>query len=209
MRAETAHALAEHHRAIAQHHHAIADLLEHVQEPPREAEKQPEPERRTRTRTKGLHPNMAAFLDVISVAEGTAGIGDDGYNVIVGSTPARPDLFSDYSRHPNKLVSFRYQNGASGQSTAAGRYQILHRFATHYTTQLRLPDFGPESQDAIALQLIRECRAVTAIKEGRLDDAIRKCRSRWASFPGAGYGQHEQPMAVLRAAFVVHGGKLA
>lgn len=166
-------------------------------------------QRRTKTRTPGLHPNVAAFLDMIAVAEGTACIGDDGYNVIIGSTAARPDLFHDYRTHPNKLVAFRYSNGAQGHSTAAGRYQILHRYAVHYMRQLGLPDFSPESQDAIALQLIRECRAMDDITAGRLDEAVRKCRSRWASLPGAGYGQHEQPMARLRAAFVDHGGRVA
>lgn len=162
--------------------------------------------RLTKTRTRGLDRNMAAFLDTISVAEGTYGIGDDGYNVIVGSTPARPDLFDDYSQHPNKRVNFRYQSGASGVSTAAGRYQILHRFAEHYIRELRLPDFGPESQDTIALQLIRECRAVQDIESGRFESAVQKCRSRWASFPGAGYGQHEHKIETLREAFQRHGG---
>lgn len=169
----------------------------------------PAPASLTRTRTPGLHPNVAAFLDMIAVAEGTAGIGDDGYNVIVGSTPARPDLFDDYSGHPNKRVPFKYQNGTSDISTAAGRYQILHRFAVHYMQQLGLPDFGPESQDAIALQLIRECRAMADIEAGRFDEAVHKCRSRWASLPGAGYGQHEQQIGTLRAAFTKHGGTIA
>lgn len=165
-----------------------------------------EPQSLSKTRTHGLHPNMAAFLDTIAVVEGTYSIGDDGYNVIVGSTPARPDLFYDYSQHPNKRVSFKYQAGASGVSTAAGRYQILHRFAEHYIKQLRLPDFSPESQDAIALQLIRECRAVQDIEAGRFESAVHKCRSRWASFPGAGYGQHEHKLEALREAYLRHGG---
>lgn len=166
-------------------------------------------QRRTKARTQGLHPNVAAFLDMIAVAEGTAIIGDDGYNVIIGSTAARPDLFHDYRTHPNKLVAFRYSNGAQGHSTAAGRYQILHRYAVHYMRQLGLPDFSPESQDAIALQLIRECSAMEDINAGRLDAAVRKCRSRWASLPGAGYGQHEQTFARLQAVFVDHGGQEA
>lgn len=160
-------------------------------------------------RTPGLHPNVAAFLDTIAIAEGTAGIGDDGYDVIVGSTADRPILLRDYSRHPNVLVAFRYRSGKTGGSTAAGRYQILHRFAEHYIAQLGLPDFGPEAQDAIALQLIRECRAIEDIEAGRIDEAIHKCRSRWASLPGAGYGQHEQSLDRLRRAYAEAGGIIA
>lgn len=160
-------------------------------------------------RTPGLHPNVAAFLDTIAIAEGTAGIGDDGYDVIVGSTPSNPIRFHDFSRHPHVSVRFRYQAGGSGLSTAAGRYQILHRYAAHYILQLGLDDFGPRSQDAIALQLIRECRALDDIQAGRFDEAVAKCRSRWASLPGAGYGQHEQQIERLRQAFVERGGTLA
>lgn len=163
----------------------------------------------TKTRTAGLHPNVSAFLDMLAFAEGTGNIGDDGYDVIVGSTPARPIRFRDYARHPNVIVGFRYQHGASGDSTAAGRYQVLNRIAEHYIAQLRLPDFGPESQDRIALQLIRECRATDDIEAGRIDEAIYKCRSRWASLPGAGYGQHEQSLGRLRRAYVEAGGSVA
>lgn len=163
----------------------------------------------SKARRPGLHPNTAAFLDMLAFAEGTGHIGDDGYDVVVGSTPARPILFRDYARHPNVLVGFRYQSSAAGESTAAGRYQILHRIAEHYIAQLRLPDFGPESQDRIALQLIRECRAVEDIEAGRIDRAIAKCCSRWASLPGAGYGQHEQSLTRLRRAYAEAGGSIA
>jgi muramidase (phage lysozyme) len=65
--------------------------------------------------------NIAAFIDTIAYSEGTSTINnsDDGYNVLVGSTPNHPILFNDYSTHPNVL------NHAL-DSTAAGRYQIIH-----------------------------------------------------------------------------------
>lgn len=94
-------------------------------------------------------------------------------------------------------------------STAAGRYQILERYFDAYRVQLNLPDFGPASQDAIAVQLIRECRALADIEAGRFDAAIRKCASRWASLPGAGYQQHENRLDDLRTAYVAAGGSLA
>lgn len=150
----------------------------------------------------GLHPNMKAFLDMIAYAEGTDRFGDqNGYNVIVGG-----ELFHDYSDHPNRRVwlpAYRIH------STAAGRYQILHRFWLHYKKQLGLPDFGPESQDRYAIQQIREQRAYQDVIEGRIEQAISKCRNIWASLPGAGYGQREVAMRDLTSFYRRHGGKVA
>jgi len=140
---------------------------------------------------------MCAFLDTIAHSElGPKLIEatDDGYNVIVGSTPQKPILFGSYAEHPR-----RYQ--ANMNSDAAGRYQFLGRYWQHYKAQLKLPDFGHRSQDLWAIQLIRECKAIAMIEVGAIEDAILFCRSRWASFPGAGYGQHENRMADLVAAY--------
>ena len=95
-----------------------------------------------------------------------------------------------YAEHPNVLVR-------AVNSTAAGRYQILNRYAIAYKKSLKLPDFGPESQDKIAIQLIRECKALDDVEQGRIETALNKCRSRWASLPGAGYGQNENELSKL------------
>ena len=149
--------------------------------------------------------NLDAFLDMIAHSEGTANIGDRGYNCIVGSTPAHPVIFESYADHPRVKVQVR----PGLWSTAAGRYQILARYFDAYKGQLRLQDFGPDSQDLIAFQMIRECGALEDIYAGRFDDAVAKCASRWASLPGAGYSQHENLIADLRAAYEAAGGSLA
>ena len=149
--------------------------------------------------------NRRAFLDTIAFSEiGRAllAVSDNGYNVLVGSTPSAPHLFLSYADHPRKLV----QISASLQSTAAGRYQILARYFDVYKAQLKLPDFGHASQDAIAMQMAGECSALADIDAGRIESAITKCASRWASFPGANYSQHENPMSMLVAAFQSAGG---
>lgn len=148
-----------------------------------------------------MNPNRKAFLDMIAVSEGTAHIGNNGYNVIVGGA-----LFESYADHPRKLVVL---NKAGLKSTAAGRYQILSRYFDIYKKVLKLSDFSPASQDAIALQLIKECRALSDVDAGRFNDAVRKCRSRWASLPGAGYGQHENTLEDLRVAYRDAGGTFA
>ncbi|WP_416268600.1 hypothetical protein SD235_00060 [Burkholderia cepacia] len=106
-------------------------------------------------------PNRTAFLDMIAWSEGTSCIpeSDDGYRVLVGATPDKPQTFSSYATHPDILNS-RFN------STAAGRYQLLYRYWLAYRQQLKLPDFSPLSQDRIALQQIRE--------KGRA--AVYRCR---------------------------------
>ncbi len=152
-------------------------------------------------------PNVLAFLDMLAYSEIGAALlhmpeTDDGYKVIVGSTPAHPILFEDYSRHPMQHIE-------AVNSDAAGRYQVMGRYAVIYARQLGLPDFGPVSQDKIALQLIRECKANANIQCGNFAQAVEQCRSRWASLPGAGYGQHENAMDNLQMAYLSAGGKLA
>jgi muramidase (phage lysozyme) len=152
--------------------------------------------------------NIRAFLDMIAWSEigpGLLAVSDDGFDVIVGSTPAMPILFGSYADHPRLAVQIR----PGLISTAAGRYQILKRIFDHYKKTLNLPDFSPASQDKIAVQLIRECRAMADIEAGRIELAIIRCRSRWASFPAAGYQQHENKMAALIAAYKQAGGILA
>lgn len=144
---------------------------------------------------------LQAFLDLIAYSEGTDNgrqpTNNHGYDVIVGGK-----LFYDYSKHPGVYVKLNPRL----TSSAAGRYQILEKFAKHYMNQLKLPDFGPDSQDKIAIQLIKECKALDDIYAGRIHSAVYKCRSRWASLPGAGYGQHEQKIEKLIAVFKEAGG---
>ena len=139
---------------------------------------------------------------MIAFSEGTSTIkgSDDGYNVVVGGT-----LFFGYDDHPRELVRLN----KNLTSTAAGRYQVLARYYDAYKTQLHLPDFGHASQDAIAMQLIKECKALGDIDAGNFQNAVKKCRSRWASLPGAGYRQHENAYAELEQAYREAGGMVA
>lgn len=152
-----------------------------------------------------MSKNLKAFLDMIAFSEiGAAllAVSDNGYDVIVGSTPENPILFPHYNVHPRLYIP-------EMNSDAAGRYQFMGRYWGHYRKQLSLPDFGHDSQDKWAVCLINECRAMKAIEDGRFDDAVHACRSRWASFPGAGYGQHENKIVALRSAYEAAGGEIA
>ena len=143
--------------------------------------------------------NLQAFLDTISHAEGTFGIGDNGYNVLVGSTAKHPLLFTSYADHP-RIYNAKYN------STAAGRYQLLERYFDAYKKQLGLLDFSPASQDAIAIRQIRECEALPFIEAGNIGTAGSLVAHIWASFPGAGYGQPELKMTAIANYFRQAGG---
>jgi muramidase (phage lysozyme) len=145
---------------------------------------------------------MIAFSEI---GEELLAASDDGYDVIVGSTAVHPILFDDYSQHPNHLVDL----GDGLKSTAAGRYQLMQRYYLPYITLLKLTDFSPVSQDKIAIQQIKECRAIPLIQAGNVDEAIARCAHIWASLPGAGYGQHENKLALLRQAYQDAGGAIS
>lgn len=149
-------------------------------------------------------PNLCAFLDTIATSEIGATLlaaSDNGYNVLVGGM-----LFEGYDDHPRKLVWLPRLNISS---TAAGRYQLLARYFDSYKALLGLQDFSPASQDAIAVQQIRECRALPMVEAGDIVAALGRCAHIWASLPGAGYGQHENNLAGLETAYVNAGGVLA
>lgn len=149
--------------------------------------------------------NLRAFLDMVAHSEiGPALLAksNNGYNVLVGSTPARPLLFHGYADHPNIF-------NRACNSTAAGRYQLLARYWRAYKGLLHLPDFSPASQDAVALQQIGECGAIPAIEAGRFEDAVQRVARIWASLPGAGYGQHENRLADLASVYRAAGGATA
>jgi muramidase (phage lysozyme) len=142
--------------------------------------------------------NLQAFLDMIAWSElGSAIIekSDNGYDVLVGSKPDMVLKFGSYDRHPHTIV--RLSDTLS--SSAAGRYQILGKMWKAYRVPLELRGFYPADQDAIAIQMIKECRAMQDIESGNVESAITKCRSRWASFAGAGYGQREHSIEKLAA----------
>ena len=74
------------------------------------------------------------------------------------------------------------------------------------TAQLGLKDFSPKSQDAVALQQIKERGALPMIDRGDIRQAIDRCSNIWASLPGAGYGQFEHKADSLIAKFKEAGG---
>lgn len=159
--------------------------------------------------------NVAAFLLTIRKAEGTAGA--NGYRTLFGGR-----LFDGWADHPRLAQRFTDKAGRQLWTSAAGAYQFMavspipgSASSTKVNTwdriaaRLGLPDFSPESQDAAAVELIREAGALGDVEAGRFDEAIGKVRRIWASLPGAGYAQPERSLDELRTAYLNSGGYLA
>lgn len=149
--------------------------------------------------------NRLAFLHMITVSELSQPIiagSDDGYNILVGSTPSHIVTFPSYADHP--MIQVPGMN-----SNAAGAYQIMGHFWPYYKKLLNLPDFGPVSQDLYALQQIKESKALALVDGGYFQAAVNACGRIWASLPGSPYGQHIQPLDMLQQVYVNAGGTLA
>lgn len=158
--------------------------------------------------------NTSAFLATIRRAEGTAG--PAGYNTLFGGRTV-----ADLGDHPRQAQRFTDRAGRRLWTTAAGAYQFMAvspipgggvtRVDTwdRISARLGLPDFGPASQDAAAVELIREAGALADVQAGRFDDAVNKVRRIWASLPGAGYSQPEKSLPYLRQVYAAAGGAFA
>lgn len=149
--------------------------------------------------------NERAFLDMIAFSEGTAG--PDGYFAMFGF-PAPGRIAANLDDHPGLYFEFEDRAGNRLKTSAAGRYQFLLRTWRELQRSLNLPDFGPASQDAAALELVRQRGALNDVRAGRLQSAISKCAKTWASLPGAGYNQPERKLPQLVAAYQQAGGAI-
>jgi muramidase (phage lysozyme) len=140
-----------------------------------------------------MDPSLKCFLDLIAWSEGTSTSSitqNDGYDVIVTGIDG-PSVFSSYTDHPFAFGRAPVVVRATPPlaSTAAGRYQVLLRWWGVYKIRLSLPDFGPASQDAVAIQQITERGAVPMLRAGDIEQAIAVCSDIWASLPGNDYNQ--------------------
>ena len=80
-------------------------------------------------------------------------------------------------RSPRKLVTLKTPKL---KSTGAGRYQLLLVAGCPPSKQLGLKKlFLAKSQDAVALQQIKECGALPMIDRGDIRQAIDRCSNIW------------------------------
>jgi muramidase (phage lysozyme) len=131
---------------------------------------------------------VEAFLHVIRHCEGTAG--PDGYRTLFGGK-----LFDSFDKHPKIYTKFKLRGGKELISSAAGAYQFLYGTWTTLAKRHGYKDFGPENQDLGAIELIKEKGALNDVMAGRIEIALKKCNTVWASLPGSPYGQPVKSLA--------------
>jgi muramidase (phage lysozyme)/biotin carboxyl carrier protein len=109
-------------------------------------------------------PELLAFLDTIAYAEG------GNYDILYGGK-----RFGSYAKHPG--------------GGAAGRYQIQPRTWAGAQKALGLKDFSPASQDAAAIYLIQQRKAMPFVEQGAkgFRKALDILSYEWASFPPQRY----------------------
>lgn len=140
--------------------------------------------------------NIAAFLKMIRIAEGTGG--PNGYRTFFGN-----GLFDSYASHP-RIV----HTGGNLRSSAAGAYQFMSDTWTDLQKAHHdLTDFTPNTQDRAAVYLLKRRNAYNDVINGNLDSAINKCSYEWASFPPGRYGQGYVCLPTMHEVYVVNGGK--
>ena len=147
-----------------------------------------------------INNQRKAFLDMLAWSEGTDNgrqkTRNHGYDVIVGG-----ELFTDYSDHPRKLVTLNPKLKSSKAPDATSFFPVGGIYRKQRPERLL-----SKSQDAVALQQIKERGALPMIDRGDIRQAIDRCSNIWASLPGAGYGQFEHKADSLIAKFKEAGG---
>lgn len=119
------------------------------------------------------HRNVIAFIKAIAEAEG------GGYDFKYGAVKGKkndPWRFTDFSTHPGA--------GFGGKTTASGMYQItVATWRDFGTRSMGLTDFSPETQDLIAVNLLRSVGAIDKIMDGDIAAGLSKASMRWAALP--------------------------
>jgi hypothetical protein len=144
--------------------------------------------------------NIAAFLWMIRVCEGTSGA--DGYKTMFTGikfdtdsatlSDGSPNPSYQYKDHP-RIVNAATIKGASSRivkSSAAGAYQFLTKTWNDCKSVLGLSDFSPASQDKACILLLRQCNALADIRNGNFTAALQRANKIWASLPGSPYDQN-------------------
>lgn len=161
--------------------------------------------------------NVGAFLAVIRLCEGTANSADPyrvcySYRHTVQNMADHPAVTGEWrgERLPASMCK-GYTNNVC-YSTAAGAYQFIKPTWLSLKAKLGLPDFGPASQDAAAVQLLRDCGAYERLAVGDLEGAVQRAsrNALWASLPGAkAAGQGMRSMSQVAAWYSGAGGAIA
>lgn len=126
----------------------------------------------------------SAFLNTIAGPESS-----NKYNSVYGG-----GKFMSFADHPRTAMPIMSGPNEGKKSSAAGKYQMLGATWDQQKEKLKLPDFGPESQDAAAWDLatnayFRKTRRNLGADLQNADDntiksIVRTLSGTWTSLPG-------------------------
>jgi lysozyme len=146
--------------------------------------------------------NVRAALEMISKSEGTNG----DYSKMVYGTVVSSALFPqlvgkrnvsipNLNQFPQILVKVN----SNLSSSAAGKYQIIRKTYAGAAAAMGLTDFSENTQDLLAIELIRQRGAMNYILAGDIEGALKNSNLKfeWASIPGNSYGQGTHSIAAL------------
>ena len=131
-----------------------------------------------------INNQRGTFLDTYAGVVGGTDNGRQKTEIMVGRHCRRKAIL--VLDHPHKLVTLN-QNSNQRRRTLTGFFPLVGCLPQAAAQK----DFSPKSQDAVALQQIKERSALPMIDRGDIRQAIDRCNNIWASLPGAGYGQFE------------------
>lgn len=140
--------------------------------------------------------NLDAFL--LTIRKWESSTDDSAYTMLYGG-----GHFSSFDDHPRIRVPIK---GTNKFSTAAGAYQIIAPTWDYIKRQINLNDFSPASQDAAAIQLIKNRGAYNLILAGYFNGAVNAIKKEWASVPGSPYGQSTASPSQYMLAYQSFGG---
>lgn len=153
-----------------------------------------------------VEQNRAAFLAALRYSEGTRS--EEGYRALFGWRPGNGKTFDSFDGHPRQFFNYTNLAGNTVRTSAAGAYQITATTfdALNQSYPGQFMGFWPESQDAMALMLIKERGALADVDAGRFAVAVGKVRKVWASLPGSGVDQPTRSYDNVAAAYTQAGG---
>lgn len=130
--------------------------------------------------------NVRAFLKVIRWAEfyPHGNLGSDYRRRYGGSE------LKDLKDHPMDQTE-RWGR----KSSASGAYMITVDTWIEYKKKLGLTDFSADSQDRVAIAIIKQSKAYELVREGKIEEAVKKLNKRWSSLPGGSQHQAGVTMA--------------
>ena len=129
-----------------------------------------------------INNQRKAFLDMLAWSEGT----DNGR-----TKPEKSWLWRQFSGGPLLITPITLATTLNSKTQINRRRTLPASFPlVGCLPQAAWPErLLSESQDAVALQQIKERGALPMIDRGDIRQAIDRCSNIWASLPGAGYGQ--------------------